>query len=493
MTYNSPPSGPGDGPGRLRDVPPPPVTIQGARQVGFSDEEYRAAAQSYRMLWQRHINAGLEGAPEVTASDRAMMLGPAVPRVQEELADGAEERLDETLTPAGDDLRIVQEHIEKLEGWRNKAIECGAETLTLQEATAQAADLSSRISRDEYAGLFYHRRVGFWWQLLSTVLVLLDLGAIMVIFADLFNIDIADPLSNWAEMLAVVALPIIMVIVQLWTATMAGTALNEHREHDQTANPGSAAEARAKATAWLYATGAVALALTSLLIVRLVFMALDADLGVLWMLVLILLALAIGVGAPLVKVYVEAEDSSTFSRRRDEIEKALRKERKLIRETLDRAVIRLNSAAHLHEEYRTQARPAVVEAARVPLRQAENSLRLLGSMLGVDLGVAMPGRPRVDVDDFDAFPLVQWDIPGAPVIDNEMLLQRDQTYEEQLEKAAELHRRLAALGHGVQAGPRIPVEEPTRIQAHRVVDAVPLPRTTSAPGSGTPASGGDAG
>jgi hypothetical protein len=374
-----------------------------------------------------------------TAADRAAFLKPSAGEVQKVLEVHTKDRLDSCLESAGENLIATAGIVAEMGRLADKEITVKGETHTVRAARIIGGELTEQIQHDEERQLFHHQRTPRFWVVLANIMMVLDLFAVVVIFADLFNVDVSHLASSPAATLAAVFLPVILVLVQLRLTIITGNRLNRYRELE-VGEPTRADEAMQKAKAWACLTGVVALALTALLVVRLVYIAADVGLDIVWRIVLTGLALAIGLGAPLVKTYTVAEDGTTVSRRRDAFEAALQRERELVRALVEDGTGHLDDATRAHDDYRERLRPDVLTAARAALAEAENAYRLLVTMFGVesDDPSAPNPDPPYDPRAEHAFPPLRWSFIGAPDIDNEILNSRDRTYHEQAARKAEL-------------------------------------------------------
>jgi hypothetical protein len=429
--------------------PPPPIGPDRAQQMGFTREEYDQAKGWYVLVWRRHLDAALPGAPgQLHGNDLVTFLKSSTSRAEDVLADGARDVLDPCLESANDDLVEAAGTATELERWPRKEIEADGAVCAIADARRTADQLTAEIQRDTDEGYVHHRRTSPVWRHLSSVLMILDLIAIIVIFCDILNVDYQHPLSSPPEFLAAVLLPVVLVAVQLWLATSTGRRFNDHRQLDALGNA-AADEAARKARLWSVLTALFVLPLTALLLVRLYSMSAEAELGRLWQIVLVGLALAIGLGAPLVKVRVVAEDGSSSSRRRDELEEALAAERAAADMAVRTGYACLDEVRRSLDDYVSRLRPEVVHEASGSLVQAENALGLvtvlIGSKAADAAGIGLVRSDPAARPGAADFATIAWPFEGAPEIDNGPLLIRDRTYLEQVAREQLLRTQLERL------------------------------------------------
>jgi hypothetical protein len=445
----------GADPARPRAIAPaPPVKSSLALRMGFSRAEYEMADGWFRTLWKTHLQAGLPGAPSrPDEENRRTFLRLAAGNATKALATGATNQLQPCLGRADEALGVAERQVEELDRWSGRDFDCAGEIVTVGTARQITDELNAVIQEDTNNGHYHHARVARWWSHASSALLFLDLVAIVVILADLFNIDYTHPIATPAQTSTVVALPLILILGQFWCAVRAGQGLNEHRElvHKDDAPD----RLPVRVVLWLAAAALLACATTALLVTRLLTMSRDADLNTLWQVVLLLLGIVIGLSAPLVKVYVVAYDGSTVSRRRDLFAAELERQREAFEATLAEARAALADASSAHEDYVGRARPGVVRAARDWLAETENALGLLNVMLGAAGGGPAPAaEPAAGTADTGlGLAPVEWRYDGAPPIDNQPLLDRDTIYTGQLARAVALRDRLLS-------GPLVPAVAP---------------------------------
>lgn len=434
-------------PADRRLPPPPPISAERALQMRFTRAEYDQAKGWYAMVWRRHLDSHKPGGPgRLQGNDLSTFLNNSTMEAQDTLADGAQTMLDPCLESADGDLVEASRTIADLESSSGREIEADGAVRTVADARRAADDLNAEIQRDTDEGYLHHRRTSLAWKQLSNTLMVLDLAAIIVIFFDILNVDYTRPLSSPPEFLAAMFLPVILIFVQLWLAQSAGRWWNDYRQLDVLASAGADGALR-RARTWSVYTTLCVVPLTALLIVRLYGMSIDADLGALWTVVLVGLALAIGLGAPLVKVRVIADDGSSSSRRRDELELALADARRAIDTGVQHVRSCLDAATLAHDDYLDRLRPDVLQEAASSLVQAENALGLFTAMVSSDDEHGRAGLTRRDAgaDDTDEkFPLLQWAFDLAPRIDNGPVLVRDRTCREQIARERRLRERIGA-------------------------------------------------
>jgi hypothetical protein len=434
--------------------PLPPVSVNWALQMRFTKREYEQASGWFQALWGVHLQARKQGTPgRPDAENRATFLKPSGNEAEAELSASATSRLDPCLATAEEALGTSDRLTDELTGWPDREFACEGRMCTVAEARQVVDELNHTIETDTNNRHFHHERVHPAWKALSTSLLWADLAALIVILADLFNVDYTHPLTTPVQSLTVAVLPVILIVAQWFTADRAGQHLNELRERAKYGLDDLGPVRRA-ARLWCVAAGAVAVSYTALLMSRLVTMGHDADLHVVILGILLALGLVIGLGAPLTKVYVVADDGSSISRRRDIFAAALNEQHEMWRSTLQQAKDALSQAASCHEDYTARLRPQVLFDAGTPLVAAGNALGLLNMMLGADAAdreerlVAVrtePDHSAADPTDVSGLPRLRWNFPEAPEIDNEALLTRDRTLAGQLTRA--LHLRALLLGH----------------------------------------------
>jgi hypothetical protein len=431
--------------------PLPPVTMDWAVQMGFAKTEYGQAASWFRALWNIHLLAGLDGSPSrPDTGNQRTFLRPSANAAESRLAAGAKARLDPCLAEAEEEIGTATGHIDDLEAWPDREFPCEGRLCTVAEARQITDELNLTIEQDTNNRHFHHERIAQWWKVLATTLLFADLVAFVVILADMFNIDYADPLAAPLLTLTAYVVPTILVVVQWFTADRAGRRLNEYREKSKHAGDDVAPLLRA-AVRWGLIAGLIAATYSGLLMARLLAMGREAELGVPLQMIFALLGIAVGLGAPLTKVYVVAEDGSSTSRRRDLFAAALDEQRELWEAAVQEAKDALSQAASLHEEYSARLRPLVLRKAGEPLVEAENGLGLLNVMLGAGTAAdrldpaAERGRRSQPVGaavDNPWLPLLRWGFENAPEINNEQLSTRDRTYCGQLARASTLRARM---------------------------------------------------
>jgi hypothetical protein len=434
--------------GQRRLPPPPPIGPEQAQRMRFTREEYDEAKGWYLLIWRRHLDADLPGAPgRLRDGDLSAFLHPSTMQAQDELAAAAHDGLDPCLEAADSDLVEASSLVEELERPAGREIKADDTVYTVPEARRVAGELTAEIQRDTDRGFTHHRRISAGWKAVATGLLWLDVAAIVVIFCDILNVDYGDPFAAPPEFFAAVLLPMVLVAVQLWLAQSTGRRFNDHRQRVALGDAGADKE-RTWAWVWALSTAAFVLPLTCLLVVRFWGMSEDADLGALWQAVLTGLALVIGLGAPLVKVRVVAEDGSTSSRRRDELEHGLDQDRAAMAAAMAEAQSCLDEVSRAHGDYLARLRPEVVFEAGGPIVRAENALGLFSVLIGSATG-GPSGLTRRDTASLSAdpdFPLLRWTFIDAPEIDNGQLLRRDRTYRAQRELGGQLRDRLNGLG-----------------------------------------------
>jgi hypothetical protein len=439
----------------LPQPPLPPVSLNWAQQMRFSKREYEQAAGWFQALWNVHLLAGRSGPPgRPDAGDRATFLKPSANEAETALADLAAARLDPCLGKAEEALGESERLVDELAGWPSREFPCEGRMCTVAEARQITDDLNHTIEVDTNNRHFHHQRVTSWWRAVSTSLLWADLAALVVILADLFNVDYTHPLITPVQSLTVMVLPVVLVIAQWFTADRAGHRLNEYREKAKHAAD-ALGPVRKAARLWCVAAGTAAVAYTALLMWRLVAMGQDADLHVLVLVILVALGMVIGLGAPLTKVYVVADDGSSVSRRRDVFAAALDEQHRLWQATLQQAKDALTEVSSCHEDYTARLRPQVLYEAGAALVAADNALGLLNMMLGAndasrrsDPPPSEPPRPEPSATDpshVTYLPRLRWGFPDAPEIDNGSLLSRDRTLAGQLTRASRL--RGLIVGH----------------------------------------------
>lgn len=489
-----------------RKPPAPPVGPELAQQMRFSSAEYQQARSWFQFLWERHLQTQQPGSPgRLTAEDKETFLRPAAADANELLAAKVGTELDPALARGNADLVEAERTIGELQRWGGRDVAAGGRTWTLAEADAESRRLSLQIQLDTEAGHLHHQRAPRVLHRLSDVLMVLDLLAIVAIFIDLFNVDFDDLVGSLRELLAAIFLPIILLTVQLFAARFAGKRWNEYREFERVRNA-IADEARRKLQIAAALAALVVLPLTLLLVLRLWSIATDVNLGLAWRFVLCLIGLAIGIGAPLMKARVVAEDGSTESRLRDELEAALGRERAAAEAAARHAQTCLDAARQQHEDYAARLRPRVLHAAGGPLVAAENALGLLNVMLGAagpgttrprqHPATAVPeapsSNPGAATGAAVSFPPLRWSSEDAPDLDNQPLAASDRTYAEQRGREAQLRGLLAEVlrptGWSVQVPRAALVAEPVAAPAARAAGELtaggPAPAGTAPDSSG---------
>jgi hypothetical protein len=426
-----------------RSVPPPPISLGLAQQMRFSAPEFQQARAWYRARWDAHVNAGRPGAPgRLNAAEQATHLMPAAADAAELLVCGVADVLDPCLAAAADDLDEAERTIDELRHWAQREVTVEGRPWTLGHADDESHRLSAQIQHDIDAGKAHHQRTPRALHRLSNLLLLLDLLAISVVFVELLDIDVADPLASVPEELAAICLPVMLLAAQWRAARFAGRRWNVYLSR-QAAAPGlidAAGEAPRPAMA---VAAAAVLPVIVLLPLGLYDIAAAADLGLPWRIVLGLLGLAIGLGAPLMKARVVAGDGSIDSRRRDDLEAALLAERGLADEAAAHARDCLDSARRRHEDYARRLRPRVLHTAGGPLVETENALGLLHLMMGE---ADAWQRAELAASAADLPPL-RWATLDEPEIDNSALVTLDRLWSEQVSHGSALRTQLRELPH----------------------------------------------
>lgn len=443
---------------------PPPIGLARAQQMRFSPPEYQQARAWYQAHWGAHVNAGRPGPPgRLDGAEQDAYLMPSAADAGELLAVGVADQLEPCLAAAEDDLAAAERTIEGLSHWPDRAVTVDGRPWTLGEAAAELRRLSGQIQHDTDAGKLRHQPAPRALHRLSTVLLLLDLLAIVAAFVDLFDIDGSDLLGSARAGLAAIFLSVLLLAAQWLAARSAGRQWNVCLSRTAT-DPGQLDAARATLRRATGMAAAVVLPPTALLLPGLYDVAVDAGLGQSWRIGLCLLGLAIGLGAPLVTAAVVARDGSIDSRQRDALAEALADEADRADEAGRHAQDRLDGGRRHLDEYAGRLRPRVLHIAGSPLVETENALSLLHIMLAVGGGVHRPDdwRPRRPALPTDAptgsptggaavaLPPLRWSARNQPEIDNEPLVNPDRTWAEQCARETALRTRLVDLCHAAR-------------------------------------------
>nr|MDT0663871.1 hypothetical protein [Micromonospora sp. DSM 115978] len=224
------------------------------------------------------MRAGRSGAPGRLAADsRTAFRRPFGTDAEHPLGAQCEAELDPCLTRAAESLADAAAAVSQLEQWPSRQLSIGKETMTVQRAHLEAAELSRRVNEETARGFTHHFRPGAVWKYTANLLLFVDLLAIVVIFSEILNVDFTAPTAAPGETLAAFVLPIVLLVAQFWLSAGTGRRYNERRE---AAGSDAREEAERQGRRWAAVLALVTvLPLTIFLITRLLQISDEANLG----------------------------------------------------------------------------------------------------------------------------------------------------------------------------------------------------------------------
>ena len=405
----------------------PALTETEARRLGYSNDEFRQAANWWRMTVEHHLSSGTVR-PEwyPPAHVGRGITEPFIDDAASDLTARLESEVDPELELSQASIERTKAALDELEGRTEPllTVESGV-AYSPADAVAHVHELDEKIETDEQDSKGHHRRGPYWLKKIAPWLPWGEFLGFLWFCGVWLNVPILQPWLDFGAWSLALALVTSIIIGQTWFVHHAGRAHNHGRDAFAENNRHEGEKAyRRRNTFIIAAAVTVTAAVTAGMILRGLMTLGEASLST--TIFMIFIALVAGYVMPTLGYLAVATDGSKVSRERDDLVDQLNIRLADHKDLLEDCQANLASVEESRDRLLKANLPAIVDSTQAIVDATYRTYGLTWLLIG-GLADVQPMKiaPTFGYDDHGRpHGRIGTSIPGADTVDLKPLFDR---------------------------------------------------------------------